>query len=145
MLAAAIVAASLTGAAQVDALTWMAGRWRHEKNGVATREAWLAPQHGAMAGTSMTTRPGASPQIEFMTITAEPAGATFTAIVSGQAPTPFVLKQAAKGEAVFENLDHDYPQRVIYRLCGVDLCARIEGVVGGESRSAEWRYTRVSP
>lgn len=67
----------------------------------------------------------------------------FTAIVPGQPPTPFVLKSGPDDEAVFENARHDFPQRVIYRRCGEQLCARIEGVIKGEPASQSWTYRRL--
>jgi hypothetical protein len=96
-----------------------------------------------MGGVGQTTRPGRPPLIEHMKITTEPAGVTFTAILPNQPPTPFVLLPGKDGEAVFENKAHDFPQRVFYRRCGEDLCAGIEGLVKGEARRQEWRYTRV--
>jgi hypothetical protein len=145
MLAALMAAAALDGAAEVAKLEWMAGAWISEKNGVVVRETWLSPRDGAMAGAAQTNRPGRKPSIEFTRITAEPCGVTFTAIVGSQPPTPFVMKPGAEGEAVFENLAHDFPQRVIYRRCGADLCARVEGQVNGQRRAEEWRYTRIRP
>jgi len=142
----AIAIASAARAAPADdvgKLGWMAGAWIQEKDGVTTRETWLPPLEGAMAGVSQTTRPGRRAQVEFMAITAEPAGATFTATLPGQPPTPFVLKPGADGEAVFENPAHDFPQRVIYRRCGEDLCARIEGTTKGQAASQAWRYRRL--
>lgn len=144
-----ILAALLAGAMLADAtadiskLSWMAGSWVAEKDGVTVRETWLPPLNGAMAGAGQTNRPGRKPFIEHVKITAEPAGATFTALLPGQPPTPFVMKPGPDGEAVFENLAHDYPQRVIYRRCGQDLCAATEGVVKGALRREEWRYTRI--
>ncbi|HEY8573183.1 DUF6265 family protein [Phenylobacterium sp.] len=145
MIAALIAALALDGAAEVAKLEWMAGSWVSERDGVVVRETWLAPRDGAMAGAAQTNQPGRKPSIEFTRITAEPAGVTFTAIVGSQPPTPFVLKPGADGEAVFENLAHDFPQRVIYRRCGADLCARVEGQVKGKLQGDEWRYTRIKP
>ena len=145
MILAALMALSLDASADVAKLDWMAGSWISEKDGVVVRETWLSPRDGAMAGATQTNRAGRKPFIEHTRITAEPAGVTFTAIVGGQPPTPFVMKAGAEGEAVFENLAHDFPQRVIYRRCGPDLCARVEGQVNGKLQSEEWRYTRVRP
>lgn len=127
----------------VAKLSWMAGSWIEDKVTATTRETWLPPMGGAMAGAGQTNAPGRKPRIEHMKITAEPEGATFTAIVSGQPPTPFVLKPGPDGEAVFENKGHDFPQRVIYRRCGEQLCARIEGVIRGEPASKSWTYQRL--
>lgn len=144
MLAAMMAVAMLADAAtDVARLSWMAGSWVHEKDGVVTRETWLAPIDGAMGGVGQTNRPGRRPFIEHVRITAEPTGATFTATLPGQPPTPFVLLPGQAGEAVFENKAHDFPQRVIYRRCGDDLCAAVEGQVKGKLQREEWRYTRV--
>lgn len=140
------IAAASGHAAPIDdvqALSWMAGTWISEADGAVTRETWLTPRDGAMAGAGQSNRPGKPPSIEHMKITTEPGGATFTALVPGQPPTPFVLKSARDGEAVFENLAHDFPQRVIYRRCDTDLCARIEGLMDGRLESQEWRYRRA--
>lgn len=128
----------------VAKLTWLAGSWVSETDGVVTRETWLAPLGGAMAGANQANRPGRRPFVEHMTITAEPAGATFTAFIQGQPPTAFVLRPGGPDDAaVFENPTHDFPQRVIYRRCGADLCARIEGAVDGKARTQEWRFRRA--
>jgi Domain of unknown function (DUF6265) len=125
-------------------LGWLAGAWIQEKDGVTTRETWLPPLGGAMAGAGQTNREGRAARIEHMKITAEPAGATFTALIPGQPPTPFVLLPGGKPEeAVFENKAHDFPQRVIYRRCDEDLCAGIEGIVNGRAAAQTWRYRRL--
>ena len=129
--------------AQVADLAWMAGSWSQETAKGVVRETWLPPLRDAMAGMTQTHRPGKPPVTEFSTITREPAGVTFTAYVGGQPPTAFVLKPGKPGEAVFENLAHDFPQRVIYRRCDADLCARIEGIVGGQVQAMDWRYRRL--
>jgi len=144
MIAALFAAAALAGAPQeIDGLAWMAGTWREAKDGVSTTEAWAPPAQGIMAGVTTIERPGKPVSREPMRISAEPAGLTFTAMPPGQPPTPFVLIPGKPGEAVFENKVHDFPQRVIYRRCGADLCARIEGTLGGKLQSQDWRYVRV--
>jgi hypothetical protein len=141
MLAALAGGARATPVDDVQALGWLAGAWVQQDDKRTVHEVWFAPVDGVMAGLSQTLRPGRKPSIEFMTITAEPDGATFTAHPADQDPTPFVLKPGlGRDEAVFENLDHDFPQRIIYRRCGEDLCARIEGSVKGRFQAQEWRY-----
>lgn len=124
-------------------LAWIGGSWINEADGTVTREVWHPPLAGAMSGVGQVTKPGKPPWFEFMTITTEAAGPTFTAYLEGQPATPFVLKPGGGDEAVFENLAHDFPQRVIYRRCEADLCGRIEGTVNGKLESMDWRYRRA--
>ncbi|MCR5874302.1 DUF6265 family protein [Phenylobacterium sp. J426] len=140
-----ILAMLAAGAVAVDvaSLDWLAGAWTQDRDGGVVQETWLQPRDGVMAGVSQTNRPGRKPFVEHMTISAEPAGLTFTALIQGQPPTAFVLLPGKNDELVFENPAHDFPQRVFYRRCGEDLCAGIEGRVKGEVRRQEWRYTRV--
>jgi hypothetical protein len=73
----------------------------------------------------------------------------YIALPSGQSITEFALvtlrNEGGEHQAVFENLRHDYPTRIVYRLDvhGV-LVARIEGSVDGGARSSEWRFRKVS-
>ena len=56
----------------------------------------------------------------------------------GQAPVGFTLVKHGEREAVFENLSHDFPQRIFYwRNQGV-LHARVESATG--ERSMEWSW-----
>jgi hypothetical protein len=136
--------AAPASAAEVGQLSWIVGTWRWDSGGGGTvTEAWQAPVGGAMSGVTTTERPGKPAAIEPMKISAEPAGLTFTAMPADEPPTPFVLLPGKPGEAVFENKAHDFPQRVIYRRCGADLCARIEGMLNGKLESQDWRYTRI--
>ena len=138
----ALLAAATIGATD---FSWMVGTWSETKGGTTTREMWMPPLDGAMSGLTQTNAGGRLVSVEAASITIEPAGVTFTARPQGQAPTAFVLKPGKAGEAVFENPAHDFPQRVIYRRCGQDLCARIEGAMDGKPQAMDWRYTRIRP
>src|SRR5690349_19640380 len=110
VLATAALALAASAAAspssEVARLSWLTGSWSETKGEVTTRETWEA-RDGALVGTGETLRPGKPAHVERMKITAEPAGATFTAILPGQPPTPFLLRPGKEGEAVFENKAHD--------------------------------------
>jgi hypothetical protein len=126
----------------LDRLTFMAGDWLQQGVNGAVRETWLPARGGVMAGVGQTYRTGKPTVTEFMMLSERDGGLVFTAVLTGQAPTDFKLIPDAKGRAVFENPEHDFPQRVIYWPCEADLCARIEGMVNGKLKSVEWRYRR---
>jgi hypothetical protein len=46
---------------------------------------------------------------------------------------------------VFENAQHDFPQRIIYwQTKPNELRARIEGTIDGKLASEEWAWTRTA-
>ncbi len=146
MIAALLAVAAMAAPQDVSKLAWMAGAWSETKAGVTTRETWLSPIGGAMSGATQTNRPGKAPTSEFSTITTGADGkVAFTPFMKDVEPTPFALKPGPDGEAVFERVSDEFPKRVIYRKCGADLCARIEGVVNGKLQGKDWRYSRVNP
>jgi hypothetical protein len=53
------------------------------------------------------------------------------------------LVKSSPGELTFENLQHDFPQRIIYRVDGRKLHARIEGTKDGKTRGVDFPYTRT--
>jgi len=63
---------------------------------------------------------------------------------SGQASTVFLSKEVTDSTVVFEDLKHDFPQRVGYSRMGADsLVAWIAGSRGGRERRIEFPYRRV--
>jgi hypothetical protein len=61
----------------------------------------------------------------------------------GQPPAEFIAASVSDTMVVFENPQHDFPQRVIYRKRGADsLIARIEGTMNGKSRGVDFPYAK---
>jgi len=62
----------------------------------------------------------------------------------GAKPVVFKLTKNSDNEAVFENLQHDFPQRIIYRRESADaLFARVEGSEKGVNKAIDFRYKRA--
>jgi hypothetical protein len=52
--------------------------------------------------------------------------------------------QCSDSEAVFENPQHDFPRRIVYRLQAAgSLMARIEGTENGKDRAVDFPMQRV--
>ena len=68
----------------------------------------------------------------------------YVAKPSGQTETAFKLIRATASETVFENPQHELPQRINYTLKeGSKLAAVIEGTKNGKTRRVEFNYQRV--
>jgi hypothetical protein len=131
----------------INKLTFISGCWTLVRpNGTKIEELWLAPAGGAMIGMSRSVRDGKLREYEFMRILPAADGKLqYVAIPSGQPEAAFPLKVMAENAVTFENPQHDFPQRILYRLVDKDtLVARIEGSVGGQARSADFPYKRCA-
>jgi len=130
----------------LGALSWLSGCWAAEGGEPGSVEHWLPPAGGTMLGLSRTVKKGRTVEHEFLQIRANAEGRlVYIAVPSGQKETTFTLVSAAEGAATFENPEHDFPQRVIYRLLpGPRLAARIEGLRNGVLRGIDFPMTKVS-
>jgi hypothetical protein len=126
-----------------DFPAWMAGTWQSEANGVRMEEHWTSPDGRLMAGIHRDTGPEKS-TFEFLRIERDGDTLVYLAMPSGRPATPFRLKSTTADRITFENLAHDFPQRVIYWRDGERLCARIEGLMNGETASEQWCWTRAA-
>lgn len=143
--AAGVVAAPApAAAAPLAALHWLAGCWRSEVDEAGSGEQWMPAAGGTMLGMSRTLKGGRTVQFEFMQIRASAAGAVvFIAQPGGRPGSSFMGIEISETAAVFENLGHEFPQRVIYRLQPRgQLAARIEGLRGGELRGVDFPMRR---
>lgn len=129
----------------VAAVGWLAGCWEATLEGGASyEEVWLPPRAGTMIGLARMTRDDRTLSFEFMTITDDQGTLVFAAQPAGRPPTYFRAPILAPHEVTFENPDHDFPQRIIYRLSSPDqLFARIEGDRGGEVRGMDFPLRRT--
>jgi hypothetical protein len=141
------LALAATPSADIDKLAFMAGCWTFARpNGSKVDEQWFAPAGGAMVGMSRTVRDGKLRDYEFMRILPGDDGKLrYVVIPSGQPESTFPVKDIASGSVTFEAPEHDFPQRILYRLVDKDtLTARIEGSINGQARSADFPYKRCS-
>lgn len=129
----------------VQDLSWLSGCWESTSGTTSGCEQWMLPDGGTMLGMSRTVRDGRTVAWEHLRIWQDEAGEIYyTALPSGQTETSFRLIHCAPGEATFENPDHDFPQRILYRLEGEDsLLARIEGVRDGRERAIDFPMRRA--
>jgi hypothetical protein len=125
-------------------VAWLAGEWSLERNGRVVTEVWMAPDGGTMLGMSRTVADGRTVEYEFLVLRQDATGEiALVAKPSGQAETTFKLIRASATEVVFENPQHDFPQRVSYTLKpDGSLLAAIEGEKNGKTRRVEFPYQR---
>jgi hypothetical protein len=130
----------------VESLAWIAGAWEGDDGRVQMEEHWLAPKGGTMLGLHRDVASGRTVGFEFLRIETQGDGIVYVASPQGRPGTPFRLVESGPKRAVFENPEHDFPQRILYWLDAEGaLHARIEGLQGGKTASEEWTWKRAAP
>ncbi len=138
------VSGSKVDSGRVDSLSWLSGCWEGQEQGRRYREQWMRPDGEAMLGMSQTVSERKMVAYEFLQIRQDPDGIYYVARPSGQEEAAFKLTASSAGEAIFENPQHDFPQRIIYRLKpGGGLVARTEGIESGIARGFDFVMRRT--
>ena len=139
-----LASGELEKTAGIDQLGWMSGCWASDGAEAGSGEQWMRPAGGQMLGMSRFVRGGKTIAFEFIRIFENETGSlTFFAAPSGQASHSFALANLSANEVVFEDPQHDFPQRILYRLVEPGrLLGRIEGMSKGEQRTVDFPMTR---
>jgi Domain of unknown function (DUF6265) len=130
----------------LERLAWLGGCWARERAEPGSGEHWMPLAGGSLLGVSRSVRRGQTVAHEFMQIRRRADDAVvFIAQLPGQPETAFTLRAGPATEAVFENPQHDFPQRVIYRrVDGARMQARIEGQRQGRPAAVDFAFTRTA-
>jgi len=134
---------SITAITDFDA---MAGCWEHKDpaKGLFISEQWMSPAGTSILGMGRTVKSGKTVGFEFMRIEQNADGLFFIAKPhENKEETAFKLKSSTLNEVVFENLEHDFPQRVIYKLLGTKLVGRIEGNQDGKFLGIDFPLDKI--
>jgi len=126
------------GQTSIADISWIAGDWQTPAGGRAQiEEHWTQVAGATMMGVSRTVAGEKTVEFEYLRIEQRADGIYYVAHPKARCPgTDFKLTRASATEAVFENPQHDFPKRIIYRKTGDDgLTASIDGGEGTKAMS----------
>lgn len=128
-------------AGEIDKLSFLAGCWA----GPGTYEMWMKPEAGSALGVSRTVRNGKVVATEFFLLSETDSVVTLSVqLRQGANPASFRAKEITATSVIFENPEHDFPQRIIYRRQpDGSLLGRIEGVSKGKERGIDYPMKRA--
>ena len=128
------------------AISWLAGCWRHDSAEAGSGEQWLVPAGGSMLGAGRTVKNGKMLAYEYMSIqTTREGKIIFVARPSGQQEASFEMLSLSPDAIEFENLQHDFPQRISYRKLSDDrIFGHIEGEQDGVVNGIDFPMNRIS-
>jgi hypothetical protein len=140
----ALQTAATGPATRVEQVGWLAGCWEYSTAQRTVEEQWMAPRGHTMLSAGRTTQGDTLAEYEMVLIREQGGRLAYESHPSGQPSAVFLSRTVSENEVVFENLQHDFPQRIGYRRDGDSLLAWIEGPRNGQTRRVEFHYRRVA-
>ena len=127
---------------KIEDLAWMSGDWETAPGRMQIDEHWTRAAGGSMFGVSRTVAGGKTVFFEYLRIETRGTDIFYVAHPKARTPgTDFKLVKLNVQEAVFENLTHDFPKRIIYRKnTDGTLTARVEGDGTEKEKPQDFRY-----
>jgi len=135
-ISAVSICSQTSAVRSISDLSWMSGDWQSPAGSRSqVEEHWTKPAGASMMGMSRTIVGEKTAEFEYLRIEQRTDGVYYVAHPKAQCPgTDFRLTRSSASEAVFENPQHDFPKRIIYRRIGDDsLTASIDGGEGTKS------------
>lgn len=123
------------------------GLWRMETGKGPLFEQWSRTDNSTLTGRSYRVNGTDTLILESIQLVNGPDGIDYVPTVPKQndsMPVRFRLTQHENDRFVFENMEHDFPQRIIYSVVTADsLVARVEGISKGTPAGSNFYYKRV--
>lgn len=142
------IAFPVEGESDLHDLHWLVGQWKSQSGKNTYYESWKSTNHGTLEGSASMVNPqGKTIFTEVLRIEKIGSHVVYIAAVKKNHPVLFTLIETSeennKPKWVFENKEHDFPQRIIYIQQSMDsLVARVEGVIKGKEEKEEFRFKR---
>ena len=124
-------------------LFWLSGCWQGRQGSAVIEEIWSKPAGTTMLGLGRTVKNNRTVSFEFMQFREQNGTLAFLPQPQGGPQVTFPLKEFTPAKFVFENLAHDYPQRVSYERKNNLLVASIEGTEKGKFSRLEFVMRKV--
>jgi hypothetical protein len=130
---------------KIEDLAWMSGDWETASGRVQIDEHWTKVGGGSLIGMSRTVARDKTVFFEYLRIETRGTEIYYVAHPRAKNPgTDFKLVRLSGQEAVFENMAHDFPKRILYRRNGDGtLTARIEGDGTEKEKPQEFHYRQI--
>jgi hypothetical protein len=134
-----------TAAFKIEDLGWMSGDWETKPGRMQIDEHWTTVAGASLFGLSRTISGGKTVFFEYLRIEARGSDIFYVAHPRARTPgTDFKLVRLTSQEAVFENLAHDFPKRLIYRKnSDGTLTARVEGDGSEKEKPQDFHFQPI--
>ena len=129
---------------RIASVAWLTGCLEMRRGSRVVEEQRMPERAGTMIGMGRSVGARGLDDYELTVIQQEGDRLLYVAHPRRQPTATFVAIAATADSVLFENPEHDYPQRVGYRRIGTDsVLAWIDGTNNGKQQRVEFPYRRV--
>ncbi len=128
-----------------QSLNWLVGNWVGKAGDAQLSEVWEKVNNLTMIGNGAVIVKGDMVVREQLQIHLMGDHLGYIASPNNAPPTFFALIESNKSKWIFENREHNFPQRITYQRKGINAFqAKIEGINSkGEEATQEFSFHRV--
>jgi hypothetical protein len=131
---------------KIAKISWLIGEWHNNSPDGHLTETWVQQSDSIFAGKSFFIVGNDTVFSEAITIAQEGEELLYIPLIKTQnngLPVKFKLTIASNKQLVFENPEHDFPQKITYTLINNDsLLAEISGVTKGQPQLEQFPMNR---
>jgi hypothetical protein len=132
---------------EIGKTNWLIGKWQTTWEVGVAYETWQKETDSSLAGISYGI--SGKDTVAFESVKLKQIGTALLYIPTVKEqnngmPVSFTLTSSGNNYLVFENLKHDYPQKISYQQISVDsMVAEISGVMNGKNALQTFPFTRA--
>ena len=120
------------------------GKWKMDVENVEVYEEWQLVNENELIGISYSLEDGVKNINESLYLKKFADQWAYVAVPKNQNIALFVLIEHSPKKFLFENMEHDFPQKISYEFHKDDrMTAAIQGDVDGETKRKEFSFTIV--
>lgn len=125
---------------------WIVGNWEQKTDKGILTESWQRLNDSVFVGSCYFINESDTLHRETMLLEQRADSITYSANVTGQnndKAVPFTLTTANTNSLVFENLTHDYPQKMVYQKSKSNgLLVTISGILHGKKSVEKYNFSK---
>lgn len=132
---------------KIKAASWLLGNWENKAVDGTLTESWEKVNDSTFQAQSYFIKEKDTVHFESIILQQKGENLTYNATVKGQnndKPVAFKLTTATDKQVSFENLKHDYPQKISYTQITPDsLVAKISGIQQGKPSAEAFSMKKI--
>ncbi|HEU4496524.1 MAG TPA: DUF6265 family protein [Flavobacterium sp.] len=128
----------------IENAAWLLGRWENNSEEGNLSEFWTRANDSAYHGESYLAIKGDTVFREKIVLFESSRKLVYRVSAGTQKPVDFTMTGTSEKQLVWENPEHGYPSKIVYRKAGNDsLIAAIHGIEEGRQKSEVFKMKKV--